>query len=294
MQNISRYVTESDLAERRARDVRAPEIAAIIRKVVEQGKGRTAAKVRTLLHAAYARAISAELSPTASGRSIDSSIQLNPVAAIPSMSEFSRARHRVLTKSELKEFWRRASIDGNHKDEPFALRAVRLVMLLGGQRFQQLRRVRIADVDIDANTVLLMDPKGMRKRPRAHLLPLCPVAKAEVEWLMSRSRDSGSVYLLAGASKRSGIAPNTVSRFVKEISTDMMKNGQSSSRFQFSDLRRTIETTLASMGVHKDVRAQLQSHGISGVQSTHYDMYDYMREKRDALVAWEQFLEALR
>ena len=52
----------------------------------------------------------------------------------------------------------------------------------------------------------------------------------------------------------------------------------------------TVETQLASMGVHKDIRAQLLSHGISGVQAAHYDRYEYINEKRTALIAWEKRL----
>jgi hypothetical protein len=33
----------------------------------------------------------------------------------------------------------------------------------------------------------------------------------------------------------------------------------------------------------KDVRGQLQSHGLNGVQQRHYDMHEYLEEKRAAL-----------
>jgi len=39
------------------------------------------------------------------------------------------------------------------------------------------------------------------------------------------------------------------------------------------------------MGIHKDTRAQLLSHGISGVQAAHYDRYEYFSEKQNALAA---------
>ena len=47
---------------------------------------------------------------------------------------------------------------------------------------------------------------------------------------------------------------------------------------------------LAKMGVSKDVRARILSHGIGGVQDRHYDMHDYADEKRAALEAWEALL----
>ena len=57
------------------------------------------------------------------------------------------------------------------------------------------------------------------------------------------------------------------------------------------DIRRTSETMMAGMGVSKDVRAQLLSHGLSGVQAAHYDRYEYITEKRNALEAWESHLD---
>ena len=49
------------------------------------------------------------------------------------------------------------------------------------------------------------------------------------------------------------------------------------------DLRRTVETMLASLKVSSDFRAQLQSHGLGGVQHRHYDRYSYALEKIQAL-----------
>ena len=64
--------------------------------------------------------------------------------------------------------------------------------------------------------------------------------------------------------------------------------------FNLRDIRRTVETMLAGLGISKDTRAQLLSHGISGVQAAHYDRHAYTDEKRAALVAWEARLEAIR
>ena len=50
---------------------------------------------------------------------------------------------------------------------------------------------------------------------------------------------------------------------------------------------------LAAMGISKDVRAQLLSHGLGGVQGRHYDQHEYMDEKRNALQAWADRLQAL-
>ena len=64
--------------------------------------------------------------------------------------------------------------------------------------------------------------------------------------------------------------------------------------FNLRDVRRTVETMLAGMGVSRETRAQLLSHGLGGVQAVHYDRHSYMDEKRAALRAWEAHLESLR
>jgi hypothetical protein len=61
-------------------------------------------------------------------------------------------------------------------------------------------------------------------------------------------------------------------------------------KFTFRDIRRTCETLLASIGVDRETRAQLLSHGRSGVQAKHYDRYNYLAEKQAALVKWNCYL----
>lgn len=53
--------------------------------------------------------------------------------------------------------------------------------------------------------------------------------------------------------------------------------------FQAKRSRSGVETLLASAGVSQDIRGRLQSHGIGGVQTRHYDGHDYLPEKRKAL-----------
>jgi hypothetical protein len=81
---------------------------------------------------------------------------------------------------------------------------------------------------------------------------------------------------------------------VKNISADMVKAEEVREPFQLRDLRRTAETMLAKLGTGPNIRGEVQSHGLGGVQKRHYDQHDYLEEKRAALQLWVTHLIALK
>ncbi|MFC5769169.1 tyrosine-type recombinase/integrase [Thauera sinica] len=180
--------------------------------------------------------------------------------------------------------------------------ALQLALLAGGQRMVQLLRAKVSDYDPDTQTLRLWDGKGKRTAAREHLLPLAPNAAALAAGLVERARrreaerakaedraaNMAGLWLFSTHGKVAMTATTPGDR-VAEISASMGDEA-----FDLRDIRRTVETMLAAMGISKDIRAQLLSHGISGVQSAHYDRHAYIDEKRAALVAWEARLEAIR
>jgi integrase len=97
-------------------------------------------------------------------------------------------------------------------------------------------------------------------------------------------------WLFSSTRGRVKIRPQTTGAAVDKIAAAMLADSTARADFQMRDIRRTCETLLAGMGANKDLRAQLQSHGLGGVQQRHYDKHDYMVEKRSALTAWENRL----
>ena len=61
------------------------------------------------------------------------------------------------------------------------------------------------------------------------------------------------------------------------------------------DLRRTVGTELARLGVARDVRALVFNHSPQsrGVTDAVYNRYAYDKEKREALSAWERHLSTI-
>ncbi|NZA00589.1 hypothetical protein H0I39_00175 [Ottowia beijingensis] len=96
-----------------------------------------------------------------------------------------------------------------------------------------------------------------------------------------------------GHGKAIPVSVDTLSAAVTEMSKAMVKAEEARSSFSLRDIRRTCETQLAALGVSKDVRGQLLSHGLGGVQDRNYDRHSYWSEKVRALKSWEKRLKAV-
>jgi integrase len=212
---------------------------------------------------------------------------VNPIASIGALSQFNRARDRVLSAPELGAFLRQIDTlrPGAQKD------ALQLCIFLGGQRPMQLLRMKPADIDLSAGTVTLYDGKGARSQPRRHVLPLVKDAAAILERRLEEATDEVPLF---STDERTPMRHETVSALVTDISEKMIKAKESRDPFQLRDLRRTAETMLASLKISSDVRAQLQSHGLGGIQQRHYDKHSYALEKKQALEKWSRHLATLK
>jgi len=271
-----------DLAARPAAAVTAEQLRDALARLIGDGKGRTAAKLRAYLRAAYSLALRAGLDPTVPEALTAFDVQHNPLERLPSLSQFSRALDRALTLPELVAFWRRAQA----LPQSPANDALRACVLLGGQRPAQVVRLAARDVDADGRTLTLFDVKGRNRaaNPRRHVLPI-PDALLPMLERRKAQCESPDALIFAGTTKE------TLSAIGADLCRAMRdaKELQQGS-FQLRDLRRSAETHLAAMGVSTDVRAQLQSHGLGGIQARHYDKHGYMAEKRAALEQWAQRL----
>jgi hypothetical protein len=258
-----------------AADVTPPQVVDVLLPLVEAGKARTANMVRGYLRAAYALAVSARLRADAPAALRRLGLTTNPVRDVLPVAGGSVAKDRALTVAELRAYWR--ALDA--MPEPIAS-GLRLHLLTGGQRWQQLARTTTADLDPDARAVRLLDPKGRRSVARAHWVPLLPAAESAIARM--RAADAGP-FLLSFTGGRSGADYARARREVAEIAAAMVARGEASAPFTLGDLRRTVETRLAEARVPADVRAHLQSHGLGGVQARHYDRWDRAPEVRAAL-----------
>ncbi|MBL8325623.1 MAG: integrase [Rubrivivax sp.] len=254
------------IADKPAAEVKAEDVLDILRRLVERGHGRTANKLRAYLRAANQCAIDVRAVATLPVAFRAFQIEVNPVASTKRDPAFDTADKRPMSAEELRTYWAFIKrIDGPRGA------FLRLHLLTGGQRVQQLIRLRWLDTTADAITIY--DGKGRPGRPaRAHVVPL--LAKAATAL---REFPRAGAFVVSTSGGRLPIEPSTASNWAHETVAEAIPG------FQLKRVRSGVETLLASQGVSREIRGHLQSHGLTGVQYRHYDGHDYLPEKRRAL-----------
>jgi integrase len=254
------------IAAKPAASVTADELADVMRRLNRAGKARTANKLRSYARAAYQVAVASRTKPSIPERFKEFGIQVNPVAQTAPDETANKADKNPLTLPQMRAYWKLI------KDVP-GLRGglLQLHLLTGGQRIEQLVRLRTADIQKDH--IVLFDTKG---RPghgaREHWVPLTKEAKAALRRCAPRG-----VYALSTDGGSTPVAGTTLSGWAAAIARPKIDG------FTAKRIRSGVETALASTDVPRETRGHLQSHGIAGVQARHYDGHDYLATKRNAL-----------
>lgn len=272
------------LWEKRADLVTPADIRDLLAYHIRRGLTTGANRMRSYLHAAYNYGLSAEYNPRVAATRVWG-LTVNPVGAVPSQADYERPGKRVLTPEELAHAW-------HHLPATPTLgwrmpRIIQLAIATGGQRPTMLLRLRRADVDLEQKVLDI--PGDATKNEKPHVVPLEPLALAIVEELVAQAVEEGHELLFpAGHGKEGSIRTNSVTK-----SLAAYREHYGTALWTLRDVRRTVKTMLGQKKVSKDLRDRLQGHALSDVSSKHYDRYDYLDEKREALRVWDRHLAAI-
>lgn len=287
------------LAVKKARDITSEDITDVLAKMIAKGIKRRTNIVRAMLRAAFANGVGLDNDPVRKAEALKTGAEAkrfgiigNPVADIPREADFDNTGERTLDDKELKEYI--TELDSLHVAVGGALK---IALFLGGQRMTQLLRAKWDDYDAEDGVLALKDPKGRsgkRKKTssvRPHDLPVSERVASILAGLGAITKDGP--YIFSTTKGKRPVDLSTLSNAVSEIGVKLDKSDPPNP-FTAADIRRTAETRLAAMGVSKDHRAQLLSHGLKrNVQDKHYDMHHYLPEKAAALAKWEQHLDTV-
>jgi hypothetical protein len=269
-----------DHAERLLREVRTATLGT---KVAKQ--------YQAALSAAYTRAQRA--------RAGLNEKRLNPALAAYAVRENPFTEHdlgietgvskRHLTREEAQEFHRRLLLEPQTDERDLLL----MVMYVGGQRAIQMAGATIAvDPETQAPCLLLLDRKQKGDEPRPHVMPLQGPA---LELLASRGMlsEGDSIFGVTyeESYELSRAAGVLCDKIVRQWRRELARAGRPAlCAFSKKAIRSTASTAMASVGIGEPVVNLVLSHGQKSIDWKHYNRWEFLDQKREALVAWQRWL----
>ena len=269
------------LANTAAALVTAEQVADLLRGLREAGKERTAGKLRSYCRAAFEMARTSKLSLLVPVHFKSYGVQHNPAAETVAIKLVPDKN--PLMPVHLRQYWQAI--------EPLqGVRGavLRLHLLTGGQRIEQLRQLVRANVGEGAIT--LLDAKGRTGRgARLHTIPLLPAAREALHILLDLNPGEFPLSVDGGASP---VSAKAIADWAKDAATGLawVPTDKPVGQFQAKRIRSGVETALASLRVSQEIRGRLLSHGVTGVQAASYDGHDYAQQKLEALETLYRFL----
>ncbi|QYC09283.1 tyrosine-type recombinase/integrase [Brevundimonas nasdae] len=268
--------------------IKRSTVKSLLREMVRKGITAQTNRVQAVIRQVYNFGISEEL------------VEINPAMGFPPFHA-QKPRLRIWKDQELRLLWRALTEPEPRKaiksDEIFVGPQVRVALQLAMlllQRRTEIVGMDLSELDLDQG-VWRISPDRM-KSGRPHQVPLPPysvelIRKAITLSSLPSDRMSGPVF----HDPRDTTKPMQPAALTRAMGRLRELIGVDD--LTVHDLRRTGSTALTSerLRVSPLIRSKVLGHssdtgGGAQVSSTHYDMNEYMVDKRSALKGWEALL----
>lgn len=285
--SVKRHVIEAEpkVVSLPAAQVTGEQITDLLRRLRENGTHSTARRVRSYIHAAFEMARTARTDSERPVHLKKYDIRNNPAAETKPIK--TEPDKNPLLGGHLRQYWKAIQ-----KVEGVQGAWLRIHLLTGGQRLEQLRLLRIKNIGSDSFTIY--DSKGTNpQNPRAHVVPLIGLAKKAMDEILALNGNGEYACSINGGT--SPIAKDRLAKWAVAVGTEIKwetVQGKPFGVFKAKRIRSGVETCLAGLKVSQEVRGHLLSHGVPGVQAASYDQHDYLDVKKDALNEFYKFLKA--
>ena len=253
-------------------DITKRDIIKVLDNAVDRGANVMANRLLSTLRKFFSWAVARDL------------VTDNPCTTLEQPSK-EHSRDRVLNHREIKLLWNSTEYLSVNSDPTKAYERYFKFLLLSGQRRTEVAEMRWEEVD--QNTWQL--PAARSKNAKSHSVPLTDYM---LQIIGPKSNETGFVFSLSGKHPI-----NNIGRATSRLKTIMEQqaSGNYSADWKPHDLRRTVASEMARLGIYQEVLERLQNRsggklgGLAGV----YNRYDYEAEKRDALTKWSSEVQII-
>ena len=274
---LDRFVVAA-WGERDVQTITKRDIVDLLDQVVDSGRATTANRVLAHTKKFFNWLVERDV------------LTASPATSVkPPVKEVSR--DRVLSDDEIVWLWTACDRAG----EPFGPMAK--LLLLTGQRLNEV--AQMTEAEIAGGDVWHLS-SARTKNGRAHDVPLSEAARTVLAEKPRVSGKAGYIFTTTGETPVSGFdrALKTISAEMAKVAAEARSDGAEPveiPHWTFHDLRRTLATGLARMGVPLRVTEAVLNHvsgSAAGIVSV-YQRHDFAPEKAQAIEAWGRRVMAL-
>lgn len=251
------------------RDVTAPEILEVMRRIEKRGAKTVAINVRMWISGIFRFAI------------LTLRAKDDPAAHVKGAVVRGEVKHAVaLTEKQLRFLLGQIPIYGGYRLTQLAIELLLLTMVRG----VEMRRGRWEDVDFEAKVWRI--PRGHMKRKRDHAVPLSSQALRVLEELKTYS--GGGELLVPGMKHPNKPIHHTT------INTALTRMGFGGGEFASHGFRATASTLMNEYGWREDAIERQLAHVAKNKTRASYNHAKYMKERREMLQWWGDYVDGLR
>jgi integrase len=252
-----------------ADDIRRRDIRELLDAVADQGIEREAEKRRQTVGAMFRWALSQDI------------VETDPTAGLKAYDP-GTPRDRVLTAEEIEGLWKWLDSDALPPDPADILK----LQLLTGARCGEISGLYAEEINREEWNWTLPAARSKNKRPR--VTPLLGAARQIIQARL-RAVQSGPLFT---AETGTVLTAAHIGHYLLARSDKLPIN-----KFTTHDLRRTVATMLAEMGIALDLVAAVVGHEAGGKESRtlvrHYVRTDLIERKVHVLQTWDERLQAI-
>ena len=260
----------ASVMERKATDIRRRDLRQIFDAVADKGHKAAAEKQRSMVQAMFRWALRQDI------------VEVDPSAGLGVYGQ-PIARERVLDANEIRELWLWLGTG----DTPAHIADILKLQLCLGARVGEVCGITAEELEHDGSNRLLWNlPAARSKNGSARTTPIVGLA---LEILEPRLKAGRLFVSESGTPQTSSLVGMAI--IARRARTPI-------AHFSSHDLRRTVATEMAKLGLPLDLIATVLGHEAGGGSETrtlrkHYVHDDFVDRKATALAKWDRRLRAV-